>query len=472
MSLTETRVPVSTSVEEKKLQRDGNPRKLSFDSVEWKDYEKVLFRFAFTYFLLQIIPLDWKYYRDLFSLDWTSAHFSNIFYLARYSPRIFSDVPVFYDWILIGLVAVIVTVTWGSLDSDRKEYNTLFYWLRVVLRYRLALALLAYGFIKLFPMQMPEPSLSNLNTNYGDISHWKIFSMSTGIVSGYQSFLGFVEILAALLLLNRKTATVGAFIIIPFTGNVVMSNLAYEGGEYIYSLLLVTFAIAIFVYDLPRLFSLTSSEIRTLPARFKPAFKNSRLKYGRVVAKSLFVLFFVFVYGYQTYSFYKEDIYHFPSAKTPLADISGIYNVSTFRLNGKNYPFAFNDPVRWRDVVFEKWTTLSIRSGAEVEVVKANTEEIFLNDEDRIYELSGTAGRHYYSYEADTVQRRLVLTNRNKNHRFDFFEFSYERPTKDRVVLSGLNPKGDSLYVVLDRLHKKYLLEEAAKYGRRRGLKL
>lgn len=469
MSLTETAIPAPASVTAKSPKVNPSVKNDLPRVVEWKNYEKVLFRFFFTYFLLQTVPLDWKFYRDIFLLDWSSLHFGNLFYVARYSPRVFSDAPVFADWLLLALLAVIVTITWNVFDAKAKEYNKLYYVLRTILRYRLAIALLAYGFIKFFPLQMPEPSISNLNTNYGDITHWKVFSMSTGIVPGYQSFLGLVEILAALLLLNRKTASIGAFIVIPFTGNVVMSNLAYEGGEYVYSLLLVSFAIAIFVYDLPRLASLAFFEKKALPPEFRPAFPGS-LKHIRLIGKSVVVLL-ALLYGFRVYDSYREEIYHFPSSPG-LAGAAGIYNVTSFTLNGKEYPYAAHDAIRWRDVVFEKWATLSIRSGAPVELTRATTEEIFRSDEDRSYEFAGIAGRHYYTYRTDTINNRLVIANRNRNHSADSSVFSFERPTRDRIILSGVNARNDSLRVVLDRIPKKYLLEEAARQGRRGGLKL
>ncbi|MBT1703925.1 DoxX family protein [Fulvivirgaceae bacterium PWU20] len=438
----------------------------------WTAYEKVAFRFFFIYFLLQVVPLDWKYYSDLLALDWSPLHFSNIFYAARYTPRFFSDVPVLQDWLVIAVIAIIGTIAWGIVERKNKEYNNLYYWLRVVLRYRLAVALLAYGFIKFFPMQMPEPSLSNLNTNYGDISHWKVFSMSTGIVPNYESFLGLIEISAALLLLYRKTASVGAFIILPFTGNVVMSNLAYEGGEYVYSLLLVSFALFLFAYDIPRLISLTSFEKSTLPSRFKPDFKEDWISNGRIIAKSSFVFIFVFFYGYKTYSTYQQEKgYQYPNSKG-LVNARGIYNVKEFVYNGKTLPYAANDPIRWKDVVFEEWATLSIRSNQAVNLVTATTEEIFTKDTERNYEFAGITGRHYYNYNIDSANQILKLVNRNGNYPKDQWTLKYDRTTDEQIVLSGTNPNNDSVYVVLERINKKYLLEEAAKQGRRRGLKL
>jgi hypothetical protein len=437
----------------------------------WKPYEKITFRFFFVYFLIQAVPLDWKYYRDILALDWSSLHFSNFFYLARYTPRFISDAPVLWDWLIAASLAVVVTASWTVLDKKHSEYNKLYYWLRVVLRYRLAAALLVYGFIKFFPLQMPEPSLSNLNTNYGDIAHWKVFSLSTGIVPGYESFLGLVELLAALLLLYRKTASIGAFLIIPFTGNVVMSNLAYEGGEYVYSLLLVTFALFLLAYDLQRLLRLTTLEKYTLPPRFKPVFTDETIRNVRILSKSIFVIVFVFFYGYKTYASYTHGPYQFP-ASTGLPGVAGIYTVAEFKVNNRVLSYSPSDPERWNDVVFETWATLSVRSHVSVETLTATTEEIFQNDEDRVYEFSGMAGRHYYTYTIDSVKQTLTLKNRNPRHAGDQYQLQYERPDQDKIIFKGVNSKSDSLYIVLNRLDKKYLLEEAARQGRRRGLKL
>ncbi|HEY9049583.1 MAG TPA: DoxX family protein [Ohtaekwangia sp.] len=449
----------------------GTSRESQVFTPEWKNYEKILFRFFFIYFSLQVIPLDWKYYRDLISLDWFSLHFGNFFYLAHYTPRFFSNVPVFEDWLVTGAIAIAGAIVWGLADQRRREYNKLYYWLRVALRYRLAAALLAYGFIKFFPMQMPLPSLSNLNTHYGDIADWKVFSMSTGIVPGYESFLGLVEISAALLLLYRKTASIGAFIIIPFTGNVILSNLAYEGGEYVYGSLLASFAIFLLAYDVPRLISLTSQEKITSPPRFKPSFADDSIRNARIILKSVFVFVFVVLYAFRTYASYSEDIYQYPNSKG-LAGASGIYTVTQFSINGKELPPSATDPLRWKDVVFEKWATLSIRSNSPVVPQIATTEEIFTDNDDRIYEFSGTTSRHYYTYRIDSAQHVLTLKNRNSHHAADQFTLKYERPANDQIVLSGINAQNDSLRVVLHRIDKKYLLQEAAKQGRRRGLKL
>jgi hypothetical protein len=431
----------------------------------WKGWEKTVFRFFFVYFLIQIVPLDWKYFRDLFAPDGAFLSLRDIFYAARYTPRFFGDVPVLADWGVAAALAIAAAALRSYWDRERKEYNNLYYALRVALRYRLAFGLLAYALIKIYPMQMPLPSVGNLNTHYGDISAWKIFSMSTGIVPGYQSFLGLVEAGAALLLLYRKTASIGAFIVLPFTGNVLMSNLAYEGGEYVYSLLLITFAAFLLAYDVPRLLRLTSFEEPTEPNRYKPAFQPGWQQYGRWSLKVLFVAFAGW-YGYQSLQTYRQGGYQFPQA-SGLAHAAGLYDVHTFRLNGQEIPPSATDAQRWRDVAFEKWATLSIRTNQLAPLVTAGTEEIFTNDDARNYEYAGTTGRHYLRYEADTVNQVLTFRDGDKP-----LTLHYARPNATTITLAGVTAERDSVYIELHKINKKYLLDEAAKAGRRRGLKL
>lgn len=469
MTLIETPVPVETAHLKRDSQKVNEPPPQLGQDTTWKEYEKILFRFVFAFLFLQTVPLDWKYYSELFARDWSTLHFSNFFYIARYIPRIFSDVPVFADWLVILGVSAVATVAWGALDKERKEYNDLYYWLRVLIRYRLAAALLAYGFIKFFPQQMPYPSLSNLNTNYGDLTAWKIFSASTGIVPGYQSFLGLIEIIIALLLLNRKTAVFGAFIVLPFTGNVVLSNLAYEGGEYVYGSLLVVFALFLVAYDAVRLYRF-ANELPVQPNRHKLKLTEAWQRNGRLLLKYGFILTFVLFYGYKTYTSYKAGGYHYPVAKG-LSQAAGIYNVKEFTINNETIPPSRIHPIRWRDVVFENWNTISVRSNQKVAKASALSEEIYFRDEDRNYEYAGNEGRHFYSYQLDSVNHVLKLVNRAENNSWQY-SFRYSIPDDKTILLSGVTASGDTLRVALERIDKKYLLQEAAKQGRRRGLKL
>ncbi|TWI95285.1 hypothetical protein JN11_04399 [Mucilaginibacter frigoritolerans] len=433
---------------------------------KWSEREKNVFRFFFLFFIIQALPLSVDLFKVVFGINWLRISYGDIFNITRLSAKFIPGADSFINWIIAAVLAVIGSVIWSRFKFKDQDYSILYYWLRVIVRYRLAIGILGYGFIKFFPLQAPFPSISNLNTSYGDFNDWKIFSMSLGIVPNYESFLGSIEIVAGLLLFFRKTATIGALIILVFTGNVFISNLAYEGGEYVYSIYLLSFALFVLSFDALRIYNLVSLEQPTEPNKFKPEL-TGRQRTIRLVVKTLVVFFFVFLYGFKTYSGYKHDPYQFPN--TPgLAKASGIYNVSEFKINNKELPYSATDSVRWKDVVFEKWATISIRSNRPVIVDAVNYEQVFKKDEDRDYELIGSAGRHYYSYNTDTLNHVLFLADKNPHYKGEKLVLKYSRPDTATIILTGINQQKDSVYVVLNKLDKKYPLS----MGRRRVLKL
>jgi hypothetical protein len=435
-------------------------------AYNWSEKEKNIFRFFFLFFIIQALPLSVDFFKTVFGINWAHISYTDIFNLTRLSAKFIPGADSFINWIIIAVASLIGAVLWSKSKFKNKDYNTLYYWLRVVVRYRLAIGIIGYGFIKFFPLQAPFPSISNLNTNYGDFTDWKIFSLSLGIVPSYESFLGGIELLAGFLLLFRKTATLGALLIVVFTGNVFIANLAYDGGEYVYSLYLVIFALFVLSFDAVKIYNLISLERPTQPNVFKPSF-SSREKKIRLILKTLVIFFFVFFYGFKTYSGYRHDPYQYPTT-TGLAKASGIYNVSEFRINNRVLPYSATDSIRWKDVVFEKWATISVRSNRPVIIDSANYEQVFQKDKDRDYEIAGTAGRHYYTYTADTLDHVLLLENKNPHYKGEKLKLKYSRPDTATIILTGINQHKDSIYVVLNKLNKKYPLT----LGRKKVLKL
>jgi hypothetical protein len=432
---------------------------------EWKDYEKQLFRFSFIFFLFLIIPFDSKFYCEVTSMHWIHPNFYELFSLTRYLPHFFS-LPAYASWGIAAFLAFIGTAIWDYLDRDKSNYDELYYWLRVVLRYRLAIGIIAYGFIKLFTLQMPYPSLSNLHTNYGDFAPWKIYYHTIGITPWYESFLGAVEISTGVLLFFRRTTTFGAGIILGFAGNVFAANVSYDIGEQAYSFFLLLIAAYLFAYDVPRLYALLIKRKKAIANKFKPQYKQKALTRLRITLKTAFVLFTIF-FAVETYGSYKDAPYKFPKT-TGLKNSYGLYNVREFKFNNDLIAYSITDPNRWQNVVFEKWATLSIKIARPLKVDDSYGEEYRENDADRNFESAGVAGRHYFSYAADTLQQTLTLQNKNSNHSTEKFLLHYSWKTDSTLVLRGVDEKNDSIVAVLERINKKYLLFE----GRRKPIKL
>lgn len=439
---------------------------------EWKGYEKHLFRFFFIFLVIQIIPLDWKFYHQLFSINWLNLNFYDLFELAKYQPAIFiaNDAENWYNgsflnWILFAVIAAIGALIWGRLDSNRKEYTVLYYWLRALVRYRLAFVLIAYGFVKFFPLQMPYPSLSNLLTNYGDYHAWKIYFQTVGIAPKYESFLGFVEILAAFLIFYRRTVTFGVGLIFGFLGNVAVANGFYDIGEPVLSTFIVLLSAFLFVYDVPRLYDLLIKEVPARANKFVYRFSGKQRSL-RYFGRAAFILFTV-LFAWKTYDNYVHEPYKLPKTRG-LDKAYGFYQVKEFVLNNDTIPYSKTDSSRWQDVIFERWSTLTIKVNRPVKIDLSNGEGYHEKDIDRNYELAGFAGRHYFHYEADTVNHTLSLQNKNKNHRSERLQLKYERPNDSTILLSGINENRDSIRVVLSKINKKYMMFE----GRRKPVKI
>jgi len=429
---------------------------------------KFIRRLLLVYFFLQTLPISPEYWRRLFTEGWWRLSPAAIFNLAHYLPTFSSTPAIWPDWIIFAVIAAIGAALWNRLDSQTTDDPTAYYWVRTLVRYRLALAMFAYGFIKLFPLLSPYPSISNLNTNYGDFTRWKLFSLSLGIVPSYESFLGLVEIIAAGLLLYRRSASIGAAILAIFLGNVFMSNWAYGGGDTVYSLYLILLALFILSYDAQRLADLLFFQRPATPNTLRFTLKDPWQRKARLAIKTGFIFLFVIIYGFQTRH---AASWQFPTTKG-LSNAAGIYNVAVFRKGKDSIGYSRTDSLRWQDIVFENWATLSIRSNRPLTLDSTNTEHPGLADENRDYELQGTAGREYYRYEIDTANQTLTLHNKNPHHTDHQLVLHYDRPDPTRIILVGVDQDHDSVYAVLERRDKKYLLEEARRAGRQKGLKL
>lgn len=440
----------------------------------WKGYEKLIFRIAFIYFLIQALPLDWKYFRGLFAVRWSELPFQDLFRLTTYMPRFLpaGSIPSwglasFANWGIALLLALAGAWVWSLLDRKTREYDRLYYLLRVLLRYRLAIGMIGYGVIKLFPLEMPYPSLSELHEHYGDLLPWKAYAFTTGVAKAhYETTLGLLEIGAGFLMLYRKTATIGAGIITAILINVVTVNFAYQLGEHVYSAYLLSIALFLLAYDTPRLFHLLVNRRLALANRYQPDIWDQRFKRSRFALRASFLLF-ILLYGYRTYAGFYYDGYPYPRT-TGLSDAYGYYNVKEFRLNNRLLPYSLTDSLRWQDVVFEKWNTISIRSPREVKPDLSNPEITVKADQDKDYESAGSGGRHFYSYKVDSSHHTLVLLDKNKNYRWGGMTLQFSRPDSSTIFLSGIDERNDSISVVLEKIHKKYLLTE----GRRKPIKI
>ena len=466
--------------------------------VNWTNLQKVTFRIAFIYFLLLCIPSYWSFYERIFGLEFSKITYHAFQSIVAFWPPqlvlIESEEGVFgllnyINLILLFVISVVLGLIWGLIDKKSFNYSKLYYWVRVLARYRLAYGMVGWGLKKAFPMQMVYPTVGMLNTPFVDMAEKKLYWSHVGISFEYTVFLGFAEIIPGLLLLHRKTAVLGGALAAVVCFNIAIANHAYDAGVAVPAAYFTLLGIFVAWYDLPKIWSLVVKEQDINTYRYYPDLSKRWQKYLRTGLKVVFNTLFVPVAaGLWAYGFFNGNNYNIPS--TPgLPDTKGYYTVPEFKLN--NEPLAYNpkDSIRWLDATFESWSSLSYKTnrGGEIDRmigysplrVRGDRQNTRLNqvntqDSDRRsrsgrnrdlgvtrWEVGGMSGeRRYFFYDADTIHRVLHLQNKNRHHSDEKQTLSYDLRTDNTIVLSGTNEFQDSIYVVLEKLNKKYPLVE------------
>lgn len=534
----------------------------------WSKSKKFGFRVLFIFLLAICIPFSGNWYKNIFTLDWSRPHYRDLYDIARFQPsfvslfvgqrnRDITDSPVaeagaekskkkpktaqkinsergdqagrqtglpqkrnflldYLDWGIALLIGFISALVWTIFDRKSKSYHLLYYWIRVVVRYRAGIGIIGFGFTKLFPTQMPYPSLGLLNSNFGDFTAQKVYWLSVGIVPWYQVFGGVVELLAGVLLFFRKTTTFGAILLVAALGDITFVNYAYDGGVHVYAFYFVVLGLFLAADDFPKLYNLLILERYTVPFRIYPDLSQPALKYTRIGLKALTFIIFFGVMTYTEVINFKYDPYKQPST-AGLKVLRGNYRVTEFKINGQNIPYNPLDSVRWQEATFENWTTLTFRVNRPVLIDPSNGGGSPMRDIQRTFEISGVAGgQRAFHYYADTVDHVLYLQDKNvmalrgkrkeagkKTPETDNWisqsawqhignekemidkrawstrrdrEFAekqpvtkrnrmvlkYETADGNRVILSGLNEHKDSIYVVLDRYQRQYILPKSS----------
>jgi hypothetical protein len=438
---------------------------------EWKGYEKYAFRVFFVFFVLLLFPLDISYYKLWFTLDWSNLHIRDIGMLAGRGLHILSlrsesgqfGAGSYANWGVLMLIAIAAGTVWSLLDKKARNYRVLYYFITAFVSYALLIRLQGLTFSKVFPTQMPELALTQLNTPFGDFTPQKHYWIQFSFVPGYEIFAGFAELLIMVLLFFRQTRAWGAALSIAMVGNIAIANHVYDGGVHVLAMLYPLGGLFILWRYLPPLYNLLIKEKDTNPRIYHYPFKRTWEKYLRFGLKTFVFLFFFGLSAYLHWQNYKYDSYKVP-ARPGLSGARGLYNVSEFRLNGKDVPYSPLDSVRWQDVTFEKWSTISFTVYNTFNIHTEAGRGKQFKDIDRTYESAGTGGgrRHYY-YEEDTATKKITLFSKNKVYKDEKIELYYSRPSSDRIILNGANQDNDSLYVVLDRKQKTYPLYEGRK---------
>ena len=416
----------------------------------WPQWQRILFRFFFVYFLFQIEPWDW--FRAIpgvslllrpydMVMDWAvRTGNARLFHVRETLVPVNGSGDTSYAYARLCLVltiAVIACVVWSMLDRRRPNYERLGFWLRTIVRYSIAIAALGYGIIKLFMLQMAFPTLSQLATPLGDLLPMRFSWLFIGYSGPYQIFSGAMETVAGLLLLYRRTITAGLFAAMAAFLNVVMINLSYDVPVKLYSSHLLLSCLFLLAFDAKRLVQFLVLN-RPAPATraWDWPYALRWQRWGSWAVKA-FILYQIL------YQPFEDSRSRYMAAKRPiLGPIPvGVYDVRSFVVNRDTVPAASSDTLRWRDVIFDNNAAGSV------------------NTRDQVFWQRYRRG--YFRYAPDTASRTAAVWKISTIPRDSTFLFTmrYDVPDSNTVRLATV-VRGDSIHVELVRTARHFQLAE------------
>jgi hypothetical protein len=402
----------------------------SLSEQTWSLTEKIVFRFTFLMLGLFVLIVNngaYPFYYDIFGWLMELLH-TFIPWVGKNILHLSYDITVFtngsgdttYDYVILFSIlcaSLIGTIIWSLLDRNRKNYSTLFYWLTVAVRFYVGFMLFNYGLYKVFKSQFPAPGISRLIQPYGNSSPMGLAWTFLGFSKGYNFFMGVAEV-AALLLLFRRTVTVGAIITLMTTANVMAVNFFYDVPVKIVSTGLFILTLFLLVPDLKRLFKFFfTGEAVSLPAMPAPEVRRKWLRITGYVLKYGLIAYVVVLGTIEVAEGSKQ--YGDGAPKPPLY---GVYYVRSFVVNNDTVPPLITDSTYWRH--------LAIQWGEYAQIK-------FLND--------STRG---YSMNVDTVAHSLYLQQRLDTTNISMLQ--YQWISEKQLLVKGTVNK-DSVVILFDR---------------------
>lgn len=335
------------------------PASSTVPAPSWSLPRRLFFRFGFLYALLygvtvvttQISGLD-KLGDPLVALwrrplVWLGHHVLGIAGVIATKENGSGDKLVDYlNLLLVASLALVGTLGWSVLARRRREHERLHALLRVYVRYLLAFVMLGYGICKVFEGQFSPPADYRLLQRYGDSSPMGLLWTFMGASPAYVVFSGAAETLGAALLLFRRTATLGALVLVGVLTNVVLLNFCYDVPVKINSTHYLVASVLLILPDLRRLLDVLLLNRATTP---RPVTAPSPTRWRHVTRRVVKIAVCLLVVGFTVHDSLAPRPYRPPAPKTWY---DGYWQVEAFTRNSKELADRPAEVGRWHRMRF------------------------------------------------------------------------------------------------------------------------
>ncbi|WP_223032723.1 DoxX family protein [Hanstruepera marina] len=391
----------------------------------WSTLSKIFFRFIFSYFVLYIL---FTFSGGLFqtSLKWIGSTILGINYdydISGYGSgdHTFSYVKLFSGFLL----SVLTTTIWSIVDRKRPSYNALLYWFLVLLRLYLIYFMLVYGFVKVFKSQFPYPSLSRMLQPLGEFSPMGLAWTYMGYSNGFNIFTGTLEVIAGLLLISKRTQTLGALMVVGVMTHVAAMNFMYDIPVKLFSVHLVLMALFIFSTDSKRfcnvfLFNKPTESSQYFRPNKEPLY--NKITFWMKIVLLILVLVMILPRGLSNSKKWGD--------KREKPYLYGIWEAAYFIKNKDTLPPLVTDYDRWRYLIIDY---------KDRATVKTMTDDI-----------------RAYNFIIDSTKQKASIFKRDSDTLNN--NFNYKNPNKYFLELEGVIDN-DSLHIILNKVdHEKFML--------------
>ncbi|MFN3753855.1 hypothetical protein [Flavobacterium sp.] len=300
---------------------------------------------------------------------------------------------------LLSIIATIIIL----LVTKKKNFQSWFQVTWVYARYYVGLFLILYGVIKFFNGQFQPTHIARLEQTYGESSPMGLLWTFMGHSKAYTFFGGFIEFVAGVLLLFRRTTIAGALMGFGVMLNVAAMNFCYDVPVKLFSshlVLLSIFIVSPYLGSLYRFFfkqEVLQLKIESLIFKKKWQHITHKVsKIGLIVLCSLAIVLMI------------VQVNSTPENAVYANSFNGSYEVKTFVKNGDTIPPLMTDTLRWNKVLMEEGNIV-------IKTVKGRG--------------------NYYAVKTDTIANQLIITSYKDSTKI--FKLNYKRLPNEELLVKG-----------------------------------
>jgi uncharacterized membrane protein YphA (DoxX/SURF4 family) len=290
------------------------------------------------------------------------------------------------------------------LVSKKKNFQSWFHVTWIYARYYVGLFLILYGVMKFFNGQFQPTRVERLEGTYGDSSPMGLLWTFMGHSSAYTFFGGFIEFVAGVLLLFRRTTIAGALMGFGVMLNVAAMNYCYDVPVKLFSshlVLLSIFILSPYLGSLYRFFFKQESlQLKIEPMVFKQKWQRITHKVSKIVLIVFCALALVMLI---------VEVNSDSGNTTYAESFNGSYEVKTFVKNGDTIPALESDTLRWN--------------------------KVFMEDGDFVIKTMN-AKKTFYSVKTDTIKHKVTITSYKDSTAV--FQFDYKKLKNNDYQLQGV----------------------------------